>query len=67
MNVDAYPGSANTYDSLSDAYLAAGKRAEALRFAEKALEMLAKDTQTPEAFKAAIRESAQKKIDQLKR
>jgi dienelactone hydrolase len=67
MNVDGYPGSANTYDSLSDAYLAAGRRADALRFAEKALEMLARDTQTPEAFKAAIRESAQKKIDELKR
>ena len=67
MNVDAYPQSANTYDSLSDAYLAAGKREEALRFAEKALQVLATDTRTPAAFKDAIRESAEKKINELKK
>jgi dienelactone hydrolase len=67
MNVDAYPESANTYDSLSDAYLAAGKREEALRFAEKTLQVLATDTRTPAAFKDAIRDSAQKKISELKK
>jgi dienelactone hydrolase len=67
MNADAYPDSPNTYDSLSDAFLAAGKRDQALRLAEKTLEMLARDTKTPEAFKAAIRESAQRKISELKR
>ncbi|HJR58033.1 MAG TPA: alpha/beta fold hydrolase [Vicinamibacterales bacterium] len=67
MNADAYPESANTYDSLSDAYLAAGKPAEAVRFAEKALKVLATDTKTPEQFKVLIRESAQKKISELKK
>jgi len=67
MNVDAYPQSANTYDSLSDAYLAAGKRDEALRFAEKTLQVLVTDTTTPEVFKATIRESAEKKISELKK
>jgi len=67
MNVDAYPQSANTYDSLSDAYVAAGKREEALRFAEKTLQVLATDTTTPEVFKATIRESAEKKITELKK
>lgn len=67
MNVDAYPDSPNTYDSLSDAFLAAGKREQALRFAEKTLELLAKDTRTPDAFKVTIRESAQKKVDELKK
>lgn len=67
MNVDAYPASANTYDSLSDAYLAAGNRAEALRLAEKALAALEADTQTPEEFRRAIRESAEKKIRELKK
>jgi tetratricopeptide (TPR) repeat protein len=67
MNVDEYPESANTYDSLSDAYLAAGKREEALRFAEKTLQVLATDTRTPAAFKDAIRDSAQKKISELKK
>lgn len=67
MNVEAYPGSANTYDSLSDAYLAAGKRDKALTYAEKALEVLATDTTAPDEFKAAIRESAQRKISELKK
>ena len=67
MNVDAYPASANTYDSLSDAYLAAGKRDEALKFAEKALQVLATDAGIPEDFKARIRESAEAKIAQLKK
>ena len=67
MNVAAYPKSANTYDSLSDAYLAAGKREEALKLAEKALAILAADTRTPEAFKRAIRESAEKKVAELKK
>lgn len=67
MNVDAYPASANTYDSLADAYLAAGQRDEALRFAEKALAMLAADTTTPDGFKAAVRESAERKVRDLKK
>ena len=67
MNVEAFPASANTYDSLSDGYLALGNREEALRYAEKTLEMLPKDTQASEEFKARIRESAEKKIKELKK
>lgn len=67
MAADAYPDSANVYDSLADAHLAAGRRAEALRLAEKALQVLATDTRTPEAFKQQIRESAEQKIRQLKK
>ncbi len=67
MNVEAFPASANTYDSLSDGYLALGNREEALRYAEKTLEMLPKDTQAPEEFKARIRESAEKKIKELRK
>jgi dienelactone hydrolase len=67
MNVDAYPNSPNTYDSLADAYLAAGKKDDALRLAEKTLAMLEKDTTTPEDFKAQIKESAERKIAELKK
>lgn len=67
MNVDEYPKSANTYDSLSDAYLADGNTAEALKFAERALEKLAGDTQAPEEFKKQVRASAEGKIKQLKK
>ena len=67
MNNEEYPNSANTYDSLSDAYLADGNNDEALRLAEKTLEMLAKDTQAPDEFKQQVRESAEAKIKQLKK
>ena len=67
MNVDAYPESPNTYDSLSDAYLAANKPVEALQYAEKAIKVLDADTRTPEEFKATIRLSAEKKVRDLKK
>ena len=67
MNVDAYPKSANTYDSLSDAHLAAGNRAEALKLAEKALTLLEADTQVTDELRTAIKESAEKKVKELKK
>jgi dienelactone hydrolase len=67
LNVDAYPRSANTYDSLSDAYLALGKRDEALRNAEKALKMLETDTRVTPELRSAIQDSAEKKIKELRK
>jgi dienelactone hydrolase len=66
LNVEAYPSSANTYDSLGDAYLADGQHDLALRASEKALEMLPGD-KTNEAGKKAIRDSAEQKIAKLKK
>jgi len=62
LNVEAHPASANTYDSLADAYLAAGNRAKAVEFARKALDTLSRDKTTPDDFKQQIRESAEDKI-----
>jgi dienelactone hydrolase len=67
MNVDAYPQSANVYDSLSDAFLADGNTTEALKYAEKCLQVLATDTRIPSEFKQAIKESAEKKVRDLKK
>jgi dienelactone hydrolase len=67
MNVDEHPQSANAYDSLSDAYLADGNKVEALKHAEKALVLLPNDTRIPDEVKALVRESAQKKVEQLKK
>jgi pimeloyl-ACP methyl ester carboxylesterase len=66
MNVEAYPNSANTYDSLSDGYAALGNRAEALKYAAKAIEMLERDTEATPEFKKLVRESAEKKLKELK-
>jgi dienelactone hydrolase len=65
LNVEAYPGSANTLDSLSDGYLAAGDKVKALEFARKALAALPGDKSAAEEFKQQIRESAEGKIRQL--
>ena len=65
MNADAYSRSANAYDSLADAYLAAGKRAEALAAAQKALKLLGDDKGLPAELRALVRESIERKIREL--
>jgi dienelactone hydrolase len=65
VNTMAYPWSANTFDSLGDAYLANGQNELALRASEKAIELLGKDG-SDDNRKKAIRESAEQKIAKLK-
>jgi dienelactone hydrolase len=65
LNVAAYPTSPNTYDSLSDAYLAAGEKDLALQNAKKAIELLPNDAAENEQRRNDIRDSAQQKINQL--
>ena len=65
LNTLVYPASANTWDSLADAYLANGQNELALRMSRRALEVLEKD-RSSEAQKKAIRESAEQKIAKLK-
>ena len=62
---EAYPRSANVYDSLSDAYLAAGNKEEALKYAKKAIEALDTDPNATPQFKQFVRESAEGKIKEL--
>jgi dienelactone hydrolase len=63
--VDAYPRSANACDSLSDGYLAQGNKEEALRYAQKALDLLDTDPNATPEFKRLVREGAEKKIKEL--
>lgn len=65
LNAEAYPDSANTQDSLADAYLANGQNAEALAAEQKCLELLPKD-KSPDQFKAQLRQAAEEKIAKLK-
>jgi dienelactone hydrolase len=65
LNNEAYPNSANTYDSLGDAYLADGQNELALQASQKAIEMLAADKGN-EDLKKAVRTSAEQKIAKLK-
>jgi dienelactone hydrolase len=65
LNVEAYPDSPNVYDSLGDAYLAAGQNEQALENAKKALELLPKDTTDPAAVKDGIKANAEEKVKKL--
>jgi dienelactone hydrolase len=65
LNIAAYPTSPNTYDSLSDAYMAAGQKDLALQNAKKAMELLPNDAAENEQQRNDIRDSAQQKINQL--
>jgi pimeloyl-ACP methyl ester carboxylesterase len=65
LNTEAYPGSANTYDSLGDAYLADGQKDLALQASQKAIATLETD-KAADDFKKAIRASAEQKIAKLK-
>jgi dienelactone hydrolase len=62
LNVSAFPASANAYDSLADAYLAAGKKDLARTNAQKALDLLPSDTSIPAEFRDRLRESAEEKL-----
>jgi dienelactone hydrolase len=64
LNTEAYPASANTYDSLGDGYLADGQNDLALQASRKAIEMLAEDKSSDDV-KKAIRASAERKIAKL--
>ena len=65
LNTEAYPTSANTYDSLGDGYLADGQNDLALKASQTAIERLAAD-KVGDDRKQAIRASAEDKIAKLK-
>jgi len=66
MTADAYPRSANAYDRLSEALMAAGERKEALRAAEEGLRVLGRDKTMADEFKKLLRESLDRKVRDLK-
>ncbi|HEX5708208.1 MAG TPA: S41 family peptidase [Pyrinomonadaceae bacterium] len=65
LNVADYPASANTYDSLADAYEAAGQKELAIEFSEKTLAALPADRGT-DFFKNGLRDSAQGRLRRLR-
>jgi Flp pilus assembly protein TadD len=65
INTETMPKSSNAWDSLGDAYLAAGQRDKAKEASLKALELVDKDAGETDERKKLIRESAQGKLDQL--
>jgi dienelactone hydrolase len=62
LNVAAFPNSPNTYDSLSDGYIAAGQKELALKNAKRALELLPGDTKDNTQFKQGLKQVDEKKV-----
>ena len=65
LNAYAYPNSPNVYDSLGDAYLAAGEGDLARQNSRKALVLLSSDTTDDQQRKDGIKASAEAKLQQL--
>lgn len=62
LNVAAFPNSPNTYDSLSDGYIAAGQKGLALQNAKRALQLLPSDTKDNVQFKEGLKQVDEKKV-----
>ncbi len=65
MNTDAYPLSANTWDSLAETCEASGQDEQAVKYLKKALEILPGDTTTSEQLKEAIKNHAEESLKRL--
>jgi dienelactone hydrolase len=65
LNVAAFPESPNTYDSLSDGYIAAGQKDLALLNVKKALGLLPGDTKDNLQFREGLRATDEKKLQDL--
>ncbi len=65
MNTQAYPASANTWDSLSDGYLAAGETDKAAECMRKVLETLPTDTLANPQIREQIKTKCERFLDSL--
>ena len=64
LNTELYPDSANTWDSLAEAYMKKGDKKQAIALYRKALETLARD-KSPDAVKDGVRTSSTAKLKEL--
>jgi tetratricopeptide (TPR) repeat protein len=65
VNIAEYPNSPNTYDSLSDAYIATGQKDLARENVKRALELLPSDTKDDERFRDGLKATDERKLKDL--
>ena len=65
MNAAAYPNSANTWDSLGEAYVAAGDAEHAAECYRKVLEVLPADASVSEEIREVLRNNAEQYLQNL--
>jgi tetratricopeptide (TPR) repeat protein len=66
LNTEAFPTSANVWDSLADAHLALGRTTDAVAASEKAIALLAGDASIDDPRRALIRRSAEERLARLR-
>lgn len=66
-NIEAYPRSANTYDSLAEAYLRRGNVDKAIEYYTKTLEVIPRDPSPDKEALKRLGEGAQKQLSRLKK
>jgi CubicO group peptidase (beta-lactamase class C family) len=67
LNVEAFPESANVYDSLAEAYMKNGDNELAIKYYKKTLEMIPKDTKADKAFLERLKQGALDKLKELEK
>jgi CubicO group peptidase (beta-lactamase class C family) len=67
LNVEAFPESANVYDSLAEAYMKNGDNELAIKYYKKTLEMIPKDTKADKEFLERIKKGALEKLEKLEK
>jgi len=66
LNVELYPKSANTYDSLAEAYLISGNRERAMTYYKKVLEIILLDPREDKEYLENLRDRVNQKLKKLK-
>lgn len=66
LNIETFPKSANTYDSLAEAYLKSGDKENAVKYYEMALQKAEDDPRPDKDFLDRLRENAREKLKTLK-
>lgn len=65
LNVEDYPGSANVYDSLAEAYMNHGDIDLAIKYYKKTLEMIPKDTKADKTLLENLKRGATENLKKL--
>lgn len=66
LNIELYPHVANGYDSIAECYMNRGENELAIKFYEKAYEMMPGDTTVTEDFKQRVMEGIEERLEELK-
>jgi CubicO group peptidase (beta-lactamase class C family) len=67
LNVEAYPESANAYDSLAEAYLNNGDKELAITLYQRVLEAIPKDPRPDKEFLEGLKKGAEDKLKELEK